>query len=163
MNVVQDRADRLILAHLELRDGLDGLDPARRVRRHLGGLGVVLVDASHGFRQRALHRGETREVLLHAAADALELALDHSLFRLSARREQHLAVARVQPFLTGGRGLRRETQNLGERLADGRDHVVRGAAREIQDRDREHGEQQRRERGIRSNREQFSQCHGVSL
>ena len=154
MNVVQDRPDGLVLAHVELCDRFDSFHPARRIRRDFCSLLVILVDAGDGFGQRALQCRVAREVLVDAGADAVELALDDALFRLAAGREQHLAVARAQTLLASGHGLHGEFQHLAQRLEHGRNDGVRGSAREIQHRDREHDQEHGRDSGIRSDGEQ---------
>ena len=77
---------------------------------------------------------------MHAVADAHEFALDDTLLRFAAGREQNLVVA-LQKLLLGSRDrLHRHVQNVVERLAERLQHVMCRAAREIEHGHREDGQ-----------------------
>ncbi len=85
---------------LELRDGFDGLHPARRIRRHVHRALMIPLDLRDRLAQRAMQMRIVREILADGLADAHELALDDALLRFAAGGEQHFAIALRQPRLT---------------------------------------------------------------
>ncbi len=85
VNIAQDIADtEASFALVDFRDGLDRFHPARRIRRHIDRLLVIVFDALDRLVQRPVQGRVVAEILANRIVDAIELALDHAFLRLTA-------------------------------------------------------------------------------
>ncbi len=119
------------VAGIEVRDDLHRLHPAWRFRGDFGGLLVIFLDAQDRLAQGPVQTWIVRQVLANRVADANELPLDDTLFRLPTRSQENLAVARSKTFLAVRDGMRCEPQAGGQRARHRANRLMRRAAGEI--------------------------------
>jgi hypothetical protein len=124
LHLAQDVGHHGIAVEGDVGDRLHGVDPARRGRRHLGALGVVLLDLGDLLAQAPLQRRALGEVPVDRGVDALELALDDALRRLAPGRQQDFPVAGAQAFLGPHHRARHEPETPAQHPGQRRDHPV---------------------------------------
>ena len=159
VDIAEDVADQAVFAGVHLGDGLDGFDPTGRVGGHVDGVLMIFVDTRDGLAQRALQGRIARQVLLHAARDAIELALDDSFLGFAARCEQDLARALLEALIGAPERLSDEIEHVVQCLAHRHDDFVRGRAREIHDGDCEHDPHERGQHGVGRDRQKGGGVH----
>ncbi len=120
---------------------------------------MVLGDALDRLAELALDVGVACQVALHGALDALELALDDALARLAAGRQEHLAVAALQPLLGVPERSGRHAQAVVQRPGHRQDRSMRGGAGQVGQDHQHHDRQQRRGCGER----ELAEAHGMFL
>jgi hypothetical protein len=100
VNVAQDIADaEAPLTLVDLGDSLDRLHPARRIRRHIHGLLVIVFDTLDRFVERTVQGRVIAEVLSYRVIDAVELALDDAFLGLTSGGEQYVTIPRSEILL----------------------------------------------------------------
>ena len=77
MNIIQDIADaETALSFVDFGDRLDRFYPARRIRRYVDRLLMIVFDTTDRLVQRAMQCRVVGQVLTHGVINAVELAFD---------------------------------------------------------------------------------------